>query len=102
MTILLQDQAQLQTIVISNFSPEFRQTSTNPYFLSFDVVAVQPLTEKMFQAACANLEVDIIHLDLGSRIDFPVKKVNLTQAIDRGVFFEINFSPALRGCINLI
>ncbi len=40
------------------------QNSTNNVIQQFDIIAVRPMTERFFLAACATLEVDIISLDL--------------------------------------
>jgi len=63
---------------------------------SFDILAVQPATEKLFQQACKTLEIDIISLDMTDRLPFFLKFPTVNAAIERGVHFEITYSPALR------
>lgn len=63
----------------------------------FDILAVRPTNEKMLQMACATLEVDIISLDLSSRLDFYLKHTTLGQAVTRGIFFEVTYSAAIKG-----
>jgi len=46
--------------------------------------------------ACANFDIDIITLDLSSRLPFSLKFGAVHQAVQRGVFFEITYSPVLR------
>jgi hypothetical protein len=71
------------------------QSSNNPAFLSYDIVAIQPANDKvlsfcrmiavpsvylseMFQLACSNLEADIITLDLTQRAAFSLKFPQVT------------------------
>lgn len=39
---------------------------------------------------------DIITFDFSKRLDFRLKHATLTSGIQRGIFFEINVSPALK------
>lgn len=63
---------------------------------SYDILAVQPATEKLFQQACKTLEIDIISLNMTERLPFYLKFPTVNAAIERGVHFEITYSPALR------
>ena len=63
---------------------------------SHDILAVQPATEKLFQQACKTLEVDIISLDMTDRLPFYLKFPTVNAAIERGIHFEILYSPALK------
>jgi ribonuclease P/MRP protein subunit RPP1 len=63
---------------------------------SYDIVAVQPLSERAFAQACTALDVDIISLDLSKRLAYRFKPAAVQAAIARGIHFEILFSPALR------
>lgn len=98
------------------------QSAKNASLQQFDVIAVRPLTEKHFQAACATLDVDVISLDLASylnpsihppdlhmlpthpmnvlgcrRLPFKLKFATVGQALQRGVHFEISLASPLRG-----
>lgn len=73
----------------------------NPNVASYDLLAVQPTTEKLFQAACSTFEVDIISLDMGSRLPFFLKGPMVNVALQRGIFFEISYGAAIRGGIRL-
>ncbi|GET04309.1 ribonuclease P protein subunit p30-like [Rhizophagus clarus] len=42
------------------------------------------------------LEVDIITLEMGSRLPFYIKHGPVELAIERGVYFEICYAPAIR------
>ncbi|XP_076314618.1 ribonuclease P protein subunit p30-like [Tachypleus tridentatus] len=76
--------------------------SYHPYLLrspiakKYDILAVQPVNEKIFQHVCGNMEVDIISLDLASRVPFTLKREQVGQASSRGMFFEIQYAPCLK------
>lgn len=61
----------------------------------FDIVAVQPITEKAFQSIITNLDVDIISFDLQDRLPCFMKHKTLCSAIDKGIKFEIKYSDFL-------
>ncbi|KAI9204324.1 RNase P subunit p30-domain-containing protein [Polychytrium aggregatum] len=63
---------------------------------SFDLIAIQPMTEKAFQAACGTFDIDIITLDFSCRLPFFIKATTVNLAIQRGVHFEISVGTALR------
>ena len=55
---------------------------------------MQPTTEKMFQVACATLDIDLITIDAtGSK--FPIKHGYVKQALDRGISFEIVYGQSI-------
>lgn len=64
---------------------------------SFDILAVQPTTEKLYRQACKSLEMDIISLDMSSRLPFYIKFPAVHEAVERGVTFEMNYSTAFGG-----
>lgn len=63
----------------------------------FDVVAVQPTTEKALQAVASNVDVDIISLPLAQRLPFFVKHKTVGQALGRGVRFEVCYAGLISG-----
>ncbi|CAG8744988.1 6969_t:CDS:2, partial [Gigaspora rosea] len=74
-----------------------KQTPTNNALSTYDILAVRPTNEKTFQNACNTLEIDIISLEMGSRLTFYLKHSIVGLAIERGIFFEISYAPAIRG-----
>ncbi|CAG8482967.1 1548_t:CDS:2 [Ambispora gerdemannii] len=80
LTVIIDDPSQNYNIIIS----------------TYDVLAVQPMNEKLFQTACNNYDVDIISLELGTRLPFYLKHGTLAKAIERGIYFEICYAPAIR------
>ncbi|XP_038045954.1 ribonuclease P protein subunit p30-like [Patiria miniata] len=63
---------------------------------SYDLLAVQPTTEKMFHMACTKLEIDIVCVDMTEKLPFYFKRVAINAAIERGLYFEIPYAPAIR------
>ncbi|XP_076439526.1 ribonuclease P protein subunit p30-like [Babylonia areolata] len=63
---------------------------------AFDLLAVQPVNETAFKLACGTLEVDIIVLDLTEKLPFHIKRPLVHLAMERGIHFEILYSPAVR------
>lgn len=61
----------------------------------FDIVAVEPITEKSFQSAISNLEIDIISFNLLERLPCFMKHKTLCSAIDKGMMFEIKYTDFL-------
>ncbi|CAB3236732.1 unnamed protein product [Arctia plantaginis] len=62
----------------------------------YDIIAVVPKTLQAFHYACGTMEVDIITFSPECRIPFKVSRSLYTLAAQRGVFFEIMYSPAIR------
>ncbi|TNN04237.1 hypothetical protein fugu_001266, partial [Takifugu bimaculatus] len=59
------------TIVMSD-SSHFRPTAAE--YRCFDLLAVQPTTEKLFHAACMSLDVDIIVIPVTEKLPFTFKR----------------------------
>ena len=64
---------------------------------NYDVLAVRPVDEKTFQHACNTLDCDIISLDLTQRLGFHFKFKTVSDAIKRGVRFEVCYSQGVLG-----
>ncbi|KAK2189366.1 hypothetical protein NP493_108g02022 [Ridgeia piscesae] len=63
---------------------------------AYDILAVQPTTDKLFHTACTELEVDIISVDMTQRLPFFFRRQSIGIALERGVHFEIVYSPMIR------
>lgn len=63
---------------------------------NYDIVAVVPKTLQAFQYACATMDIDIISFEPEGRIPFKVNRKLYRQAVERGIFFELMYSPAIR------
>ncbi|KAF1373447.1 hypothetical protein PFLUV_G00238950 [Perca fluviatilis] len=81
------------TIVMSDAS-HFRPTAVE--YRRFDLLAVQPTTEKLFHAACMIYDVDIICISVTEKLPFFFKRAPVNGAIERGLVFEVSYSAAIR------
>lgn len=63
---------------------------------SYDLLAVQPKSERAFAFACTSLNVDIISVDLSQRLSFRLKAELMSIALQRGIHFELVYGPLLR------
>ncbi|KAG0327467.1 hypothetical protein BGZ99_007551 [Dissophora globulifera] len=71
------------TLVVDDISQNYGLNTNNPSVSSYDILAVQPTNEKLFQAACGTFEVDIISLDMSARLPFYLKHSTVGQAVER-------------------
>ena len=55
----------------------------------YDLVAVQPGSERLFQMACSSLECDLVSLDLSRRLPYRFKPAAVKAALARGLHFEV-------------
>lgn len=62
----------------------------------YDIIAVIPKTLQAFQYACGTMDIDIITFEPENKIPFKISRKLYSQAVERGVFFEIMYSPAIR------
>lgn len=81
------------TVVMSDAS-HFRPNA--PEYRRFDLLAVQPTSEKLFHAACMVYDIDIICVPMTEKLPFFFKRAPINGAIDRGVVFEVSYSAAIR------
>jgi ribonuclease P/MRP protein subunit RPP1 len=79
------------TIVLSDPAQNYGLNAPSGILKSYDLIAVQPETERTFISACTNLEIDIISLDLSAKLAFPIKAGYLRQAFQRGILFEVTY-----------
>ncbi|MEW5315599.1 MAG: hypothetical protein WDW38_007016 [Sanguina aurantia] len=70
--------------------------ASNSVASSYDIIAIQPKTERVLQQACNSLDVDIISLELSQRLPFKLRLQTVAAALARGLYFEICYSSALR------
>jgi len=84
------------TIIINDASQNYALNSNNETISAYDIIAVQPQNEKIFQLACSVLDIDIISLDFSSRLPFYLKLPMVNLAIERGIHFEITYGASIR------
>ena len=56
----------------------------------FDIVAVLPRTDKMYETACMDLNIDIICIDGNNKIPYVMRHSPTQVAIKRGKYFEVS------------
>lgn len=84
------------TIIINDASQNYALNSNNETISAYDIIAVQPQNEKIFQLACSVLDIDIISLDFSTRLPFYLKLPMVNLAIERGIHFEITYGASIR------
>jgi ribonuclease P/MRP protein subunit RPP1 len=67
---------------------------------SYDIAAVVPLSDKAFVAACTQLDIDIISIDMSQRLPYHLNQSAVKGAIKRGVMFEICYAHALTNIVS--
>lgn len=63
---------------------------------NYDIIAVEPKTEKLFLLACTQQTVDIITFSCSEKLPFFFKTHQVHAAIARGVYFEMCYAPMIR------
>ncbi|XP_063291360.1 ribonuclease P protein subunit p30 [Pelobates fuscus] len=84
------------TIIASDPSHCNVLRSTSPSTRWYDIVAVFPKTEKLFHAACTNIDVDLVCINVTEKQPFFIRKPPINAAIERGIFFELIYTPAIK------
>ncbi|XP_028757085.1 uncharacterized protein LOC114716268 isoform X2 [Neltuma alba] len=80
------------TVCADNPSQAQALNSGNPILKTYDLVAVRPLNQTVFDQACERMEVDIISMDFSGKLPFRLKHPMVKAAVERGVCFEIIYS----------
>ncbi|ETE64989.1 Ribonuclease P protein subunit p30, partial [Ophiophagus hannah] len=71
-----------------------RATSTNIKY--YDIFAVFPKNVKLFHVACTTLDVDLVCVEVTEKLPFFIKRPSVNAAIERGVYFELLYVPAIK------
>ena len=82
------------TLTISDTSQNHRLSHLSS---SYDLIALRPTNEKSFQLCCGSLDCDIISIDFSQRLPFILKFKTVSSALQRGIRFEICYSPGIVG-----
>ncbi|KAJ2804647.1 RNA-binding RNA processing protein rpp1 [Coemansia guatemalensis] len=85
------------TAVIADAAHGHSLSSSGPTANEYDVVAVQPASEKILLSACSGAwdAVDLVALDMGARWGFFAKHKTVGQALANGLSLEVAYRPAL-------
>ncbi|XP_008057362.1 ribonuclease P protein subunit p30 isoform X2 [Carlito syrichta] len=84
------------TIIVSDPSHCNVLRATSSRVRLYDLVAVFPKTEKLFHVACTHLDVDLVCITVTEKLPFYFKRPPINVAIDRGLGFELVYSPAIK------
>lgn len=82
------------TLTISDTAQNHRISELQKHY---NLLALRPTNEKALQLCCSTLECDIISLDFKERLPFILKFKTIAAATQRGVRFEICYSPGIAG-----
>lgn len=82
------------TLTLSDTSQIPRVSNLVPVY---DLLALRPTNDKVFQLCCNSLECDIISFDFTQRLLFPFKFKTAASALQRGIRFEVCYSPGVTG-----
>ena len=78
------------TIVMDDPQQNYGLNAKNAVLRTYDIISVQPMSEKLFQMACQSMDIDLITFDLTSeRLPFQLKHGFVREAVRRGVYFEL-------------
>ena len=87
---------QFSRLTVGLSDPDFLHALLkHPGVAKFDVLAVRPLTEAILTALSSKPGVDLIALDPAEKYPWLLKGKILGQAVERGLGFELSYSPAL-------
>lgn len=71
-------------------------SESNAIVQSYDIIAVRTTNQKIFYSLCLENEVvDIITFDLTEKLPFHLKRGPVTEAIKKGIMFEVTYSQAI-------
>jgi ribonuclease P/MRP protein subunit RPP1 len=84
------------TIEISDSKDIFQFNNPNQAMKSYDILAVMPINEKMFDLACGDVNVDIITVNQEEKINYALKKSIILNAIERNMYFEIIYNDFVK------
>ncbi len=68
---------------------------SSPIVNSYDLIAIEAQSARVFQHVCEQADVDIITFDMSNRIPFQLRKPQIDTAIRRNIYFEISYSSSL-------
>jgi RNase P/RNase MRP subunit p30 len=84
------------TIEVSDSKDLYQFSNPNNALKSYDILAVIPKNEKMFELCCSDVNVEIVSINMEEKFNFTSKKAQILAAIERGMFFEMNYLNFIR------
>ncbi|XP_069756694.1 ribonuclease P protein subunit p30 [Narcine bancroftii] len=83
------------TLIASDVSHYNQLRTAHPHTMAYDIIAVEPKTEKLFHVACMTLDVDLICIQGTAKLPFRITRPPVNGAIARGIYFELTYFPAV-------
>ena len=80
------------TIEINDSKELYQFSNPTPSLKSYDILAIIPKNEKMFELACNDINVDIISINFEEKMNFYLKKTLILSAASKNIFFEIIYN----------
>lgn len=80
------------TIVVNDSS---KLVNFNKFQNYFDIIAIKPVLEKALQLSIINLTIDLISVNLNSKLNFYLKHKIVGQAIKKGIKFEVCYDSLI-------
>jgi len=85
------------TFIIEQQDDVHMLNASNPLLRDYDIIAVQPATEKLLQQ-CLQFDIDIVTLALNERLPFYLKVPQVNVMKSKNIKFEICYSYLLEPC----
>ncbi|KAF9597646.1 hypothetical protein IFM89_020406 [Coptis chinensis] len=80
------------TVSVDSLIQAASLNSGNPVLKSYDLVAVKPLNQHVFDHVCKVAVVDLIAIDFSEKLPFRLNLPIVKAAMKRGIYFEITYS----------
>ncbi|GJQ12649.1 hypothetical protein GpartN1_g4440.t1 [Galdieria partita] len=85
------------TFIIDQQDDIHMLNASNPLLRDYDIIAVQPATEKLLQQ-CLQFDIDIVTVALNERLPFYLKVPQVNVMKSKNIRFEICYSHLLEPC----
>lgn len=69
---------------------------------AFDIISIMPMNERALILCTTNLDIDLITFPMGSKLGFFLKHKTIGSAIEKGIKFEICYSPVISGSAGFV
>ncbi|KAJ1676396.1 RNA-binding RNA processing protein rpp1, partial [Spiromyces aspiralis] len=85
------------TVELADHAQNYSLNNLSSLLNAYDLIAIRPTSEKVFHAVCSGTypSIDLISLDLGSRLPFYLKMKTVLMAVEKGFSFEICYGHAI-------
>lgn len=85
------------TIIVNDSS---KLMNFNKFQTYFNLISIKPMTEKALQLSIINLNIDLISINLASKLNFYLKHKIIGQALKKGIKFEICYNGLISSLSN--